>query len=1175
MRSIEYARAEARRTRSFVDAAPGRNLLARLITHLEIAYEVNLVPMNGAQMKANEAKLDKSFATVTYDVSLSDADRLIRIAHELGHLVLHRRLGEDGSARIDPLAASAYGESGPSGIARYSPRTHEETQAEAFALEFVAPSDLIWQKWNDAGDAQGSVHSLGEQFGCSTDIIRTQLAHALHGVALGESVPSASRKTNIPFTAAQLAAAHFAGAPAIVDAGPGTGKTATVIERIRHLCRDRDARSGEILVLTFSNEAARELSERIAITLGEHVADEIDVRTFHGFGMEFLHRHGHLAGCRLSFGLLDEDAQVEMVYALLGSVPCDRLFSLRAPLETASRVVEHINHCKQRLLDVDAVERAATNEEETQLAALYRAYENAKAQAQRIDFADLIAMPVRVLEQNAELRAQYAVQFPWVIVDEFQDVTRATSRLLRALCGATNPPWVVGDARQSIYQFLGAAPENVSAFARDFENAKVFALDVNYRSSREIVTAANQLASLMSDGAEACGERWRAGTDTTSLGEVPVSIVEAESDAAEAEGVASRVSEWIARDGVSPGDIAVLARRHVDVRNVVLELSRRGIKAQTSGVLTAEGAAGTLAAVLTLAESPVASIPRLVFALGSGRCSVAELNATVSALLREHRESDRHHERGREGRHPERSEGSLYLEAVCKEVTHLYESAHARRRESDAFAMLAAFLFDDSDYLRRILAMPDSAERAMMLVEIVSVLSLAASYRATHADVPPAVSRIGFAERLRVRLTKTLPVPLVPRPRADAVRVMTCHGSKGLEFPCVVVVGQTLPVLESNLEWLPIGVRPVSSSEEEQAEALLFVGVTRAQRAVVVSYPLRATAGAAGKGKAVVPLLARWRSEFGVASSEWVSSSSDGSGSGSDAASAGGGVVAGNIWEVPLPSVMKASALDGSVCPLLTYLEVCVGARFPEASRALYPSFFASVRMALRAVAMRLGVAAPVGSRADASEADVGAWSSDESAIAVVEQYLPRERWVGHAHGDIYRRAAERMVVGFARELGRMMREGGVLGVGAVAVDPEVVLSSGDGLDVRLDLVARFRRADGTIVAIVFRPESLGCDEESLNWSGLAESKRSSIALLGVSSADERPYVYSGEDRRIYEYKRSRSAKSLPVLAGALEARRGAFARGEFGAEVTRYGCDRCRGRVGCPHWIGGCEPTD
>ena len=106
-------------------------------------------------------------------------------------------------------------------------------------------------------------------------------------------------------------------------------------------------------------------------------------------------------------------------------------------------------------------------------------------------------------------------------------------------------------------------------------------------------------------------------------------------------------------------------------------------------------------------------------------------------------------------------------------------------------------------------------------------------------------------------------------------------------------------------------------------------------------------------------------------------------------------------------------------------------------------------------------------------------------------------------------------------------------------------------------------------MAIAFRPESLASDERSLNWSDLAESKRSSLALLEHVRPRTTPYVYSGEDGRIYEYKWSKNKKSLPTLAAGLESRRAALARGDFGADVTRYQCDRCRVRASCPQWIG------
>jgi superfamily I DNA/RNA helicase len=1133
---MERARAEARDSREKMGSdVVGDALLERLKEYLT-ECEISLVAMSPEQMNGSKGEIDTEAGVLKYDRTQSTAELLLLFAHELGHLKLHKRLG-DPTASYDPVLASAYGDAGPAAVARYSPRTYEESQAVAFSLEFICPSTALWNAWK--ADDQATLQTLASQFGCGIDIVRVQLSHALHVEALGEKKHHALLD-EIEFTPAQVGAARHTAGPAIVDAGPGTGKTATVIERIRILVEDLGAEASQILALTFSNEAAQEMTDRVAATFGDEAADTMTIRTFHGFGMEFLHLHGHLAGYNEDFRLLDEDAQAELISSILGRVDTDRLILLRDPFETATRAMEHVNYCKHRLITPDMLDRAVAAWEPRhderddfaaaqQFANLFREYESAKQKAERIDFADLIAMPLRLLRENATIRSAYAEKFPWIIVDEFQDVTRATSQLLAALCGKTNPPWVVGDARQAIYQFLGAAPENVAAFAEDFEGAKVFSLNVNYRSSAPIVTVANQLASLLEKPdaiATDLKARWTPGMRISPLGDEPVAIAVATSDAAEIEGVADKVQGWITRDGISPGDIAVLARRHVDVRNVILALKNREIVAQASGLLTSEGSAGDLAVILTLPDAPAISIPRVAFALGRDRYETKVINATISGLLSELRG---------QGERP-----AWFSDELAAEIMRAYDAAVAGRHSCDGFVAMANFLFEHSGYLRRILDAPDSAERSMTLVEIVSALSLATNYRATHVDAQPAEARVAFAARFRVRLTKTLPIPLAPSPRPDAVHVMTCHASKGLEFPCVVVVGQTIPSIHESYDWIAPALRPKVSRENEQADSLLFVAVTRAKRAVFISYPERATAGTRGRGKTMVPLLENWQAAFGIPTEQWTSE-----------AAPEGQVIAGNVWGAPIPTELKASVLDDSVCPLLTYLEKFHGARFPRTSE-LYPFFFSAVRQTLRAIA------------AHANETGNGV---DETlALEMLNQVWPLERDADHDHAGIYRDAASRMATGFARAF----RPSGT----RADFDPETRISSSGKPDVVLDLISNFRNPDGSIVAIAFRPESLSSEPGVLKWSDLDKNKRISLVLLENAQGGTVPRVYSGDDERIYDYEWSRLKKSLPTQAEGLLARRDAFARGDFSSEPTKFGCERCRVRASCPHWIGAIRQT-
>ena len=265
------------------------------------------------------------------------------------------------------------------------------------------------------------------------------------------------------------------------------------------------------------------------------------------------------------------------------------------------------------------------------------------------------------------------------------------------------------------------------------------------------------------------------------FGDTPVVVAEATSDHAEAQGIADQIVEWL-HAGIEAGDIAVLARRHVDVRSVVLALTDRGIKADSAGLLTAEGAAGDLASVLTLASRrPSASLPRLTVALGRRRYSLEEINATISYLLRVERAKATADSDEATDFEPERSASQRLVAEVAKARAYA-DDEHFR---ADGLDCLMTFLFEGSEYLRRVVAAPDTAERSMILMEIVSTLSLATAYRVTHPGGEGSGQRYrrryAFAERLRMQSDGNRAHPDLPNP--------TARCGAGYDLPCVQGAG--------------------------------------------------------------------------------------------------------------------------------------------------------------------------------------------------------------------------------------------------------------------------------------------------------------------------------------------------------------------------------------------------
>ncbi len=710
---------------------------------------------------------------------------------------------------------------------------------------------------------------------------------------------------------------------------------------------------------------------------------------------------------------------------------------------------------------------------------VFRAYEAAKTAQQRVDFADLIALPIRILDAHTTLRQAYRDKYRWVLVDEYQDVSRAVASLLRHLCGPENPPWVVGDTRQPIYRFRGAAPENVEQFTQDFPGAEVVQLDTNYRSCAEIIRAANELATLVAAPEQAPNPpitHWKRGAPWTALQQPAVAVARADSDQAEHTGIAEQIAAWLGM-GVPARDMAVLARRNVDVREIALALGQRGIHVLTSGLLTPEGAAGDLAAIATLPDHPRASLPRLACALGRGRFPVPVINAVIRRALETLDSRGTFAVDGYDGR-------GKALAAAMRRVS---DSLHAERFRGDAFTLTCTLLFDGSDYLRRLLEQTADAASALALNEIVTSLSQAAGYRFLHPDAEPSQARKGFAQHFRDALCTSTPSLMPPPPAVNAVRVMTCHAAKGLEFPCVIVAGQTLAQAPRDYAWLPPAMTPSGQDDLAQADALFFVGLTRAQRALVVTYATSASGTASARTREVTPLLHRWQTVCAVPTRDMLSQPP-----------ARQPLTMPAIWGGAPHSGLSTRALDPRTCRIRTYLEHYLGLRFPRHVRPLYPVFFAVVRRVMGRIVHQAHAKGEAISSAEAHDMLLQEWPVSDVAE--------------HPHQALYTNRARAYIEQFARAYQPYPKA-------QTHLDP--TRNHEDmGLALRYDLVAHYHADDGTTVALTWRPESL--QEKSrahgLLWSGLKAAHRAAFVLLKEDAPDLQPYVFSAEDGLVYPY---------------------------------------------------------
>src|SRR6478736_4108250 len=275
--------------------------------------------------------------------------------------------------------------------------------------------------------------------------------------------------------------------PVLIVAGAGSGKTRALTYRIAYLIREHGVSPYQILAITFTNKAAREMAERVEGLVGSGVARSMWILTFHSTCARILRReHTHL-GVPSSFTIYDDGDTERLIAGILKELDVDpKRFSPKA-------MAAAISKAKDRVIAPDAFAQMASNFYEEIIAKVYAAYERRKHDAGALDFDDLISETVRLFRDHPDVLRHYQERFRYILVDEYQDTSRAQYELVNQLASQYRNVCVVGDADQGVYSWRGATIQNLLDFERDYPDAEIFLMEQNYRSTQNILAVANAL----------------------------------------------------------------------------------------------------------------------------------------------------------------------------------------------------------------------------------------------------------------------------------------------------------------------------------------------------------------------------------------------------------------------------------------------------------------------------------------------------------------------------------------------------------------------------------------------------------------------------------------------------------------------------------------------------------
>jgi len=624
--------------------------------------------------------------------------------------------------------------------------------------------------------ARGAVLILAGAGSGKTTVIINRIAYLLHygNAYLSTYFPESITEEDIDFLQDYLD-------------GKETG-----VDRVRDLIAVYPARPWNVLAITFTNKAANELKERLSAMLGT-VAEDVNAGTFHSICVRILRRDIERLGYQRSFTIYDADDSLRVVKDCLSAL------NISEKMFPPKSVQHEISSAKDKLITPRAYEAQISSDyrKET-IAKVYELYQRRLKEANAVDFDDIIMLTVELLEKHADVLTHYQDRFRYVLVDEYQDTNHAQYRLVSLLSNMHRNLCVVGDDDQSIYKFRGATIENILSFEKQFDDAKVIRLEQNYRSTQNILDAAN---AVIKNNSERKGKNlWTAN----GSGE-PITLYRAGDETAEAEYVTQQILENV-KNGAKYSDHAILYRMNAQSQNMERYFVKSGIPYKIVGghkffdrkeikdiisylsVINNHSDNVRLKRIINepkrgIGDTTVGACEQIAEGMGMSLFEVIHSADTFQAL----------------------SKKSMSLIGFSTMINELTTAA-----EEKALGDFFDEVVEKTGYTLSLIAQGE--EGKTRLENVKELKSIMVKYAEENDE--PTLS--GFLEE--VALYTDLDSV---NDSDDNVILMTMHSAKGLEYPHVFLIGMEEGIFPGRLSLEP--------GELEEERRLAYVGITRAK----------------------------------------------------------------------------------------------------------------------------------------------------------------------------------------------------------------------------------------------------------------------------------------------------------------------------------------------------------